>query len=69
MACPRAATFARGAGGDGFAQHGVDLNGEMRAVLLQRGDGKDDDGVLLGQVAQLVGAEFAPFGFGHGLIS
>ena len=53
--------FLGGAGGDGLAQHGVDLYGQMRAVLFDGGDGQDDDRVPPRLFAQLIRPQFAPF--------
>ena len=59
----------RGSRRDGLTQHGVDLDRQMRAMLFERGDRQDHDRVLFGSVAEFVGAEFAPFGFGHLVVS
>jgi hypothetical protein len=47
--------------GDGFAQDRVDLDRQMRAMLFQRSDRQDDDGIAACLLAQFVGAQLAPF--------
>ena len=51
-----------GADGDGLTENGVDLDGEVGAVLFERGDREDDDGVAASLFAQLIGPQLAPFG-------
>ena len=55
----------RRTGGHRLAQHRVDLDRQMRTMLLQRRDRQNDDRIPFRQVTQLIGAQFAPFGFRH----
>ena len=62
---PIATAFARGAQRHGLAQHRIDLDRQMRPMLLQRRHRHDDNRVLPRLLAQLVGAQLAPLDFGH----
>ncbi len=57
--------FAGGAHGDLVAEAGVGHGGQVRPVLLDRGDGQDDHGILRGQRAEFMRLEAGPVGFRH----